>query len=237
MTIKPKILNGFFLVVSLILTACDLANTPDVLPTTRLEWRQLLKWDNTCDTEQLNKFLAGSQITGVYVHKLSDSSLLVEVICQVASYNQGEIIYHVKNSGSEKNIKLLKFKQIRYIEPETGADEENPDYFDPNIKSTGNSVDHFFIFSHQFLWGSLSIDPVKQTIINTDLFSGAGGCGLYTKYKLQNDKPEIIAFRAEPHCTTKIQSPDEWKLYSKADISQWPVQTAPKGWGDPDSED
>ena len=166
------------------------------LPTTRAEWRSLLKWDDACESGVAHIANSGAGFVGVTHFKMHDSISLVSVVCQTGSYNQGKIVFRLRNIGSGRQSTVLEFPQFRFKEPEPDSSK----YFDPNVKEPTSTVDLFYTYTDRLLWGNLKIDKEKQTITNSNFFRGGDtGCGLNTVYKLVEDKLKVVEFRAQPH--------------------------------------
>ncbi|MBI3561674.1 MAG: hypothetical protein HY080_08170 [Gammaproteobacteria bacterium] len=155
---------------------------------------------------------------------MHDSSSLVSVVCRTGSYNQGKIVFLLRNTGSGRQSTVLEFPQFRFKEPEPDPSK----YFDPNATVPASTVDLFYTYNDRLLWGNLKFDKEKQTITNNDFFRGGdSGCGIYTVYKLVQDKPHVVEFRAQPHCRTGALPIEKWKLYPRGIRSKWPSGPVP----------
>jgi hypothetical protein len=208
------------LILSLIgipLGNCDSAKE-EPLPTSRAEWRSLLKWDDACESGVTHIANSGVGFVGVKHYKMPDSSSLVSVVCRTGSYNQGKIVFHLRNTESGRQSTVLVFPQFHFKEP-------NPDpskYLDPNVKEPTGTVDLFYTYNDRLLWGNLKIDKDKQTITNNDFFRGGDtGCGMHTMYKLVEGKPQVVEFRAQPHCRVSAEPIEKWKMYPQDVRSSW----------------
>lgn len=202
---------------------CDSINE-ESLPTTRAEWRSLLKWDDACESGVAHIANSGVGFVGVTHFKMRDSSSVVSVVCRTGSYNQGKILFLLRNTGTGPRSTLLVFPQFRYKEPEPDSSK----YFDPNVKVPASTIDLFYTYSDRLLWGNLQIDKEKQTITNNDFFRGGDtGCGTHTVYKLVGEKPQVVEFRAQPHCRTGAVSIEKWKSYPHNIRSKWPAGPVP----------
>ncbi len=202
---------------------CD-SSRIEQLPMTRAEWRSLLKWDDACEAGVAHLVNSGFGFVGVIHYEMLDSTSLVSVVCQTGSYNQGKIIFHLRNTESGRLSTLLVFPQFRYKQPSS----ESSGYFDPKEKVQDNSVDLFYVYNDGLLWGNLSVDKQKQIITNNDFFRGGDtGCGTHTMYKLFKAKPQVVVFRAQPHCREGAVPIEKWKLYPKEIRSTWPTGPVP----------
>lgn len=194
------------------------------LPVTRAEWRNLLKWDDACESGVAHIANSGVGFVGVTHFKMRDSSSLVSVVFRTGSYNQGKILFLLRNPSSGQRSKALVFPQFRYQEPKPDSSK----YFDPNLKVPAGTVDSFYTYSDRLLWGNLQVDKENQTITNNNFFRGGdAACGTHTVYQLIDDKPQVVEFRAQPHCRTHAVPIEKWKLYSQEIRSKWPVGPVP----------
>ena len=167
------------------LAFCD-SIKDDVLPTTRAEWRNLLKWDDACESGVAHIANSGVGFVGVMHFKMRDSSSLVSVVCRTGSFNQGKILFLLRKTGSGQRSKALVFPQFRYQEPKPDSSK----YFDPNLKVPAVTVDSFYTYSDRLLWGNLQVDKEKRTITNNDFFRGGdaeAGTELLVAEKNQKD--------------------------------------------------
>lgn len=223
MNINAVIITILLSVVVLPLGFCDSAKE-EPLPATRAEWRSLLKWDDACESGVAHIASSGVGFVGVTHFKMRDSSSLVSVVCRTGSYNQGKVLFLLRNTGPSQRSSVLVFPQFRFKEP----DPESSKYFDPNVKEPASTVDLFYTYNDRLLWGNLKIDKENQTITNNDFFRGGDtGCGMHTVYKLVEDKPQVVEFRAQPHCRTGAVPIEKWKLYPQDTRSKWPSGPVP----------
>lgn len=203
------------------LAFCD-SIKDDALPTTRAEWRNLLKWDDACESGVAHIANSGVGFVGVTHFKMRDSSSLVSVVCRTGSYNQGKILFLLRKTGPGPRSKELVFPQFRYQEPKPDSSK----YFDPNLKVPAGTVDSFYTYSDRLLWGNLQVDKEKQTITNNDFFRGGdAACGTHTVYQLVGETPQVVEFRAQPHCRAGAVPIEKGKLYPEDIRSKW--QTGP----------
>ena len=158
--------------------ASDSVNA-EALPTTRSEWRSLLKWDDACESGIAHIANSGVDFVGVTYFKMRDSGSLVSVVCRTGNYNQGKIVFRLRNTGSGRQSTLLEFPQFRFKEPEPDSSK----FFDPNVKEPASTVDLFYTYTDRLLWGNLKIDKEKQTIANNNFFRG-GDTGMWDTYGL-----------------------------------------------------
>jgi len=207
------------------LSTCDSKSEP--LPTSRAEWRALLKWDDVCESgvwtpKQRPNFV------GVNKNEWTNSSSMITVVCELGAYQYSAIVYHVKETGAGRQVTLLEFPQFHHIEPETEPGVRTEDgLIDFDVEVPADTVDLFYRFAHRKISPIPIFDKETKIIIHNNIHLG---CGQRTIYKLVDGEPHVVEFRSRPHCRSFTVPIEKWKLYPKETWQTWPLRVPPEDW-------
>lgn len=161
----------------------------DSSATNRDQWRDILKWDASCDEFFPQNIEAGSYLD-VSPHSISPSEQIIYVICNVAAYQESGIVYYY-NSDTQQ-AKQLSFEYI---------------FQDNELSPTSITT--------QELTG-VTIDADHQ-LTSFAKGRGIGDCGNISSYSWnQNSKSYEVAEVREQVCTSQLvpnsASPESWPI-------------------------
>lgn len=198
----------------LLLMACSSAVTVDtssITRETRAEWRELLKWPQTCDDGVSHITKVSNEFVGVDVYDWSIGRKLVSVTCETGAYNQGEMLFLETAKGSDR-FNLLIFPQFKAIKDAPEA-----------LKLSNKEQALYYQYKHSLLWGNLKVNKSNGNIRNDNFYRGGGGCGVSSTYVLLNDMPKVVSLSIQETCEEKNMPILKWKVYGQTEYSTWPV--------------
>lgn len=172
--------------ISLVTAAATLAVTlaaaaarADTLPGTktsadRAAWRAILHWPNSCEKDWR---LAGDPSgSGIAVWPASGGKL-VDVSCYLGAYQGTSMLYLVRARRSSGALTLLIYR-----DPGSGVPTPS---------------------RRKQILGTLTFAPRTGILTVLDKFRGVGDCGIYSTFRLVNDRFAPVEVRAKTACDGK----------------------------------
>jgi hypothetical protein len=193
---------GFFITVAI--SACQAETPPELAPSnslntqqalspsSRAEWRNLLKWNDDC--EQSFSSTQAGDYSGIETHKLGEADELVVVMCAVGGYQPSFLLYRLKQQIP--NALALE----TYIETDGQA-----------LQRTQESE----------LWGEPIFLAYTKELVILNAARQTKDCGTWAKYSFFSDTAKLQEFRAKLPCPQEMkepvspdpaQPPEGWKL-------------------------
>jgi hypothetical protein len=193
---------GFFITVAI--SACQAEKSPELTtsnslntqqalsPSSRAEWRNLLKWNDDC--EQSFSSTQAGDYSGIETHNLGDADELVVVMCAVGGYQPSFLLYrlkqHVPNALALETFVATDGQNLQRVEEKE-------------------------------LWGEpVFIADTKELVI-LNAARQTKDCGTWAKYSFASDTAKLQEFRAKLPCPQKMKEPvspdparppEGWKL-------------------------
>ncbi len=164
----------------------------DLTSADRAAWRTQLKWPQDCEDsfDYPDKTFAG-----LAFFELSPNHYLVQVTCNLGSYQGTSVFLLLDESRSPSESKLLHF-----------VDYEDSGDPGPNRLQKHTVTE---------LTGTPEFDAEPRQLRLIDKFRGLGDCGFMTTYSFTKEQPELVLFQAKLECDSKGPfNPREWKKMS-----------------------
>lgn len=160
----------------------------------RIAWRAQLKWPQDCEA---SFDYPDKSFSGLAFFELSPHRYLVQVTCNLGTYQGTYMFFSLDESRSPSSSKLLSF-----------TDYEDSGERGPN----GNRLQK--IEAAQ-LTGTPEFDASNQQLRLINKFRGLGDCGFVATYGFSKEQPELVLLQAKLQCDGKTTpSPLEWKKIS-----------------------
>jgi hypothetical protein len=154
----------------------------------RVAWRSRLNWPSDCEStfDYPDKSFAGLSF-----YELSPSHNLVQVTCNLGTYQGTYVFMLLDESGSPPKSKLLHFTT----------------YEDSGESGSGRLQK---VESTQLV-GTPEFDQGAKQLRVLNKFRGLGDCGFQASYVFSQGQPELTLLQGKLDCDRKIVSPREWK--------------------------
>ena len=193
---------GFFIAVAI--SACQAETPPELAssnspntqqtfsPTSRAEWRNLLKWNDDC--EQSFSSTQAGDYSGIETHKLGEADGLVVVMCAVGGYQPSFLLYRLKQ----------QIPNALALESYVARDGKT-------LQRTQESE----------LWGEPVFLAGTKELVILNAARQTKDCGTWAKYSFISDTAKLQEFRAKLPCPQKMKEsvspdpahpPEGWKL-------------------------
>ena len=147
----------------------------------RTGWRSVLKWPDECE-EAFQASHAGDD-AGLVFNELAPGISLVEVLCAAGSYQPSFVYVRFDERSTAPIATLLIFP---VYESSDGVSIES-------VKASE-------------IWGEPFISPARREMAVLNLARQTGDCGIWTRYAIGGDLPEMVDARRAP-CATRPGPP------------------------------
>ena len=155
------------------------------MPSDRDAWRALLEWPASCE-EAYQASHVGTD-AGLRFFELAPGLSLVEVVCAAGSYQPSQVYVRVDERSSSRVATLLRFTTY-----------ESPD---------GTSIEA--VPAQAELWGQASVSPATRELSVLMLSRQLADCGIWTRYSVDTEPPELVAAASRLPCPVTPGSPAE----------------------------
>lgn len=139
----------------------------------RTAWRRVLNWSDECE-EAFQASHVGDE-GGLVFNELSPGISLVEVLCAAGSYQPSFVYVRFDERPPAPVAKVLSFPTY---ESSDGV----------SITSANASE----------LWGEPFVSPARQELAVLNLARQTGDCGIWTRYNIGGEMPEMVEARSTP---------------------------------------
>jgi hypothetical protein len=147
----------------------------------RTDWRSVLNWPNDCE-EAFQASHVGDD-AGLVFNELSPGISFVEVLCAAGAYQPSFVYVRLDERSTIPIARLLIFP---VYESSDGV----------SIESAKASE----------IWGEPFVSPARRELTILNLARQTGDCGIWTRYNIGGDLPEMVDARRAP-CATRPGAP------------------------------
>ena len=147
----------------------------------RTGWRSVLNWPDECE-EAFQASHAGDD-AGLVFNELAPGISFVEVLCAAGSYQPSFVYVRLDERSTAPIATLLTFP---VYESSDGVSIES-------VKASE-------------IWGEPFVSPARRELAVLNLARQTGDCGIWTRYNIGGELPEMVDARRAP-CATRPGAP------------------------------